>query len=98
MQLVIHTCTLYDSPIQNVTSEQPECASWDFDLKRMYIILVSQDYLTCIKLSIYTEWTTEGCETAEVNGDAVTCHCNHLTNFAILVVSILRVCVGMYIV
>ena len=32
-----------------------------------------------------TEWTTEGCVTAEVNGDVVTCNCNHLTNFAILV-------------
>ena len=32
-----------------------------------------------------TEWTTEGCVAAEVNGDVVTCNCNHLTNFAILV-------------
>ena len=26
--------------------------------------------------------------TAEVNGDVVTCNCNHLTNFAVLVVSV----------
>ena len=39
----------------------------------------------------YTEWTTDGCVTdlAEVNEGVVTCNCNHLTNFAILVVSIL---------
>ena len=30
-------------------------------------------------------WTTEGCRT-EVNGDVITCTCNHLTNFAALVV------------
>ena len=40
------------------------------------------------------EWTTEGCVTAEVNGSVVTCNCNHLTNFAILVVEIfLPLCV-----
>ena len=45
----------------------------------------------------YTEWTTDGCVTdlAEVNESVVTCHCNHLTNFAILVVSIpLCMCVN----
>ena len=43
----------------------------------------------------YTEWTTEGCETdlAEVDGGVVTCRCTHLTNFAILVVSIPSMCV-----
>ena len=30
-------------------------------------------------------WTTEGC-TTEVNDDVITCTCNHLTNFAALVV------------
>lgn len=38
-----------------------------------------------------TEWTTEGCQTAELNGSVVTCYCNHITNFAVLVVSV--VCV-----
>ena len=38
-----------------------------------------------------SEWTTDGCVTdlAEVNESVVTCYCNHLTNFAILVVSFL---------
>ena len=32
-------------------------------------------------------WTTEGCVTTAVSDDGVvTCECNHLTNFAILVV------------
>ena len=33
-------------------------------------------------------WTTEGCETIGLVDGVVTCQCNHLTNFAILVVSI----------
>jgi len=39
----------------------------------------------------YTEWIPAGCVT-EVNQEGVvTCNCNHLTNFAVLVVSILCV-------
>ena len=79
---------MYNSPMQNVTSRQPRCASWDFDLKRMNSVL----YCYCIInlnhcSNCYTEWTTEGCETVEVNRGIVTCNCTHLTNFAILVVS-----------
>jgi len=33
------------------------------------------------------EWSTEACQTA-VSKDVVNCTCNHLTNFAVLVVSI----------
>ena len=33
-------------------------------------------------------WTTEGCNTiVDKSGRLVTCVCNHLTNFAVLVVS-----------
>ena len=33
-------------------------------------------------------WTTEGCNTiVDESGRLVTCVCNHLTNFAVLVVS-----------
>lgn len=35
----------------------------------------------------YGNWTSEGCVTVNVSNDVVTCQCNHLTNFAILVVS-----------
>ena len=34
--------------------------------------------------------------TAEVNGDIVTCNCNHLTNFAILVNSSESTCMHLY--
>ena len=42
----------------------------------------------------YTEWTKNGCVTdlAEVNEGLVTCYCNYLTNFAVLVVSNSCVC------
>ena len=33
-------------------------------------------------------WTPDGCELVEENGGVFTCHCNHLTNFAVLVVSL----------
>ena len=36
-------------------------------------------------------WTSEGCETEEVSEDVVRCLCNHLTNFACLVVSLAAV-------
>ena len=32
-------------------------------------------------------WTTAGCETVSSVDGVVSCECNHLTNFAILVVS-----------
>ena len=43
-----------------------------------------------------SEWTTEGCVRVEVNESVVTCNCSHLTNFAILVVRISRMCVHSY--
>ena len=49
----------------------------------------------CVVISIlivYTsdgrgDWTEDGCNTTVIDGVAV-CMCNHLTNFAILVVSV----------
>ena len=32
------------------------------------------------------QWTSDGCNTSVGQGGIVTCHCNHLTNFAVLVV------------
>ena len=50
---------------------------------------------SCDKINIHINmvggrgnWTTHGCETSRVNDDMVKCSCNHLTNFACLVVSI----------
>ena len=34
------------------------------------------------------QWTTDGCNTSVGQGGIITCRCNHLTNFAVLVVSI----------
>ena len=46
-------------------------------------------HLSQFSYFMYAEWTTDGCMTdlAEVNEGLVTCYCNHLTNFAVLVVS-----------
>ena len=32
------------------------------------------------------DWTPQGCNTSVGRGGIITCHCNHLTNFAVLVV------------
>jgi hypothetical protein len=34
------------------------------------------------------QWTTDGCNTSVGQGGVITCRCNHLTNFAVLVVII----------
>ena len=54
--------------------------SYTISLTHQSILHIANSVALC-----YTEWTTEGCVTAEVNGDVVTCNCSHLTNFAILV-------------
>ena len=38
----------------------------------------------------YGDWSTYGCWRDTIEDDIVTCKCNHLTNFAILVVSMER--------
>ena len=38
------------------------------------------------------DWSSDGCTTASVNGDIVTCSCNHLTHFAILLSPGIEVC------
>ena len=59
------------------------------------LICVTSCPIQLVLLLYVAEWTTEGCETdlAEVDEGVVTCNCNHLTNFAVLVVSIPSVCV-----
>ena len=59
------------------------------------LICVTLRPIQLVLLLYVAEWTTEGCETdlAEVDEGVVTCNCNHLTNFAVLVVSIPSVCV-----
>ena len=85
--------------MQDGTSGEPQCASWDFDLKRMHLVLsLSAAYKLIViilfnHLIHYAEWRTEGCVTAEKDGSVVTCNCNHLTNFAILVVSVKMCCI-----
>ena len=64
----------------------PLCNLWNNDrLARVqYIILLpTHSHL----LGGHGNWTSEGCQAVDSNDDnTVRCHCNHLTNFAILVV------------
>ena len=83
------------------TDHEPSCLKW-LPHMRKKLSWLSTILLSCIHMAnisnlcdlisyfTYTEWTTEGCVTdlSEVNESVVTCNCNHLTNFAILVVSL----------
>ena len=82
--------------MQNVRRGDPQCVSWILILKvhthYWHSHAVSLTHNSKKKTSIlhlansaalcYTERTTEGCVTAEVNGNVVTCN---VTNFALLV-------------
>ena len=43
----------------------------------------------CVFADGYGDWSMEGCERVDVNDtdDEVMCRCNHLSNFAVLLVS-----------
>ena len=45
-----------------------------------------QDKFTPPILGGRGNWTTDGCELGGHEDSVVTCHCNHLTNFGVLVV------------
>ena len=34
------------------------------------------------------DWAEDGCVLVSADSEGITCHCNHLTNFAVLVVSV----------
>ena len=33
------------------------------------------------------DWAEDGCELESADSEGITCHCDHLTNFAVLVVN-----------
>ena len=41
----------------------------------------------------YGDWSNQGCNETVINSTVVTCDCNHLTSFAILLVRITRQCI-----
>lgn len=57
------------------TKHSKKCVFWDHTLA-----------------SGHGDWSSEGCETIsgseENNGSIIECHCSHLTNFAVLLVSL----------
>ena len=42
---------------------------------------------TCIIADAFGSWSTDGCAVVNETEEDVVCECNHLTNFAILLVS-----------
>ena len=69
------------------------CTFWDFNA-------ASKCFVSSIKFLIHSlldgngDWNTDGCTltTFNVSTNVVGCQCNHLTNFACLVVSTLCIC------
>lgn len=45
------------------------------------------NYWLCFSADNEVKWRGDGCETVNINERETECHCNHLTYFAILVVS-----------
>ena len=52
------------------------------------IFMQVQESIRCVTWNFtLNDWTTEGCTTRESSDqDVILCSCNHLTNFALLVV------------
>ena len=71
------------------------CAFWDFNAASKSAILLTISK-TCIRYYIEGngDWNTDGCTLTTFNEstNVVGCQCNHLTNFACLVVSTLCIC------
>ena len=48
------------------------------------ITLFSLIYMLFYLRSGETTWATDGCESTATEDDKITCHCDHTTNFAVL--------------
>ena len=52
--------------------------------------LIVQGTETCVSWDFtLQDWVSDGCNTTIGEGGVITCTCNHLTNFAVLVVRII---------
>uniref|UniRef100_A0A1X7UA10 GAIN-B domain-containing protein n=1 Tax=Amphimedon queenslandica TaxID=400682 RepID=A0A1X7UA10_AMPQE len=77
-----------------ITSELTEPVVISFALLRHTLPILSST-ISCVFWNITRSndllpsgfWDTEGCNVASVNQQSVTCHCDHLTHFAILPVN-----------
>lgn len=51
-------------------------------------IVSGTEILRCVSWDFSLQkWTTQGCMTSTGSDGVVLCHCNHLTNFAVIMVS-----------
>ena len=73
-QKQIHFCfVVVKEENKHCISENFQCVFWDFDLENGH-----------------GDWSNEGCMlVATAERDRNVCHCNHLTSFAVLMVSYL---------
>ena len=57
---------------------------WNQSLDGKSIVIA---ILCVIVIGGYGDWSSDGCNTSSYSGLQVTCNCDHLTNFAILLVN-----------
>lgn len=65
--------------------ENPECVFWDFEIQDW-----SRDGCQLERLIRNVTSFQDGCQLQQIIRNHMTCHCDHLTNFAVLVVSICK--------
>ena len=83
-------CVTVFSYLKNVTN--PRCVYWNFTAAGIYLCNNNSAHngYDQICLGGNGNWSTDGCNTSVNINDSlssITCHCDHLTNFACLVVS-----------
>ena len=72
--------------IQNINGSDPACSFWDQALDGINTI-INLPEMPLWYIDGYGGWSTKGCVTMNNSTDTkVTCMCDHLTNFAILLV------------
>ena len=60
---------------------------WNQSLDGKSIVIAIYTPLCLLFIGGYGDWSSDGCNTSSDSGLQVICNCDHLTNFAILLVN-----------